>query len=221
MAMFAPLVDWITIQRAELSEDSAVVFTVRLDASDRPALRAHFLALSAEDRRLRFGFIANDAAIERYVDGIDFSRDTVFGVNVETRNFEGIAHLALDKKHAELGLSVLDPYRGRGIGTALVSRAAVHARNRDIDVLFMQCLSENRAIMRIAASIGMRVVTQGPDSEASMSLPSANPPGIVRELMDGGIALCDAALRETLLRHAAAGPVTQSKGLAGKHRATA
>jgi len=88
-------------------------------------------------------------------------------------------------------------------------------------VLFMQCLSENRAIMRIAASIGMRVVTLGPDSEASMSLPSANPPGIVRELMDDSIALCDAALRETLLRHAAADPVTQGKGPAGKQRATA
>lgn len=41
-------------------------FTIRLDEPDRRALRKHFLALAGEDRRLRFGFIASDAVIERY-----------------------------------------------------------------------------------------------------------------------------------------------------------
>ena len=109
-----------------------------------------------------------------------------------------VAHLALDDRHAELGVSVLEPYRGRGIGTALVSRAAVHARNRHIDVLFMQCLSENRCMVRIATKLGMRVLTAGPDSEASLSLPSANPLSILSEMMADRMALCDAALRATL-----------------------
>ncbi|HTE16157.1 MAG TPA: GNAT family N-acetyltransferase, partial [Burkholderiales bacterium] len=142
------------------------MFTIRLEEADRPALRAHLLALDASDRRLRFGFAARDAAIERYIDNIDFSRDTLFGVNGETRRFEGIAHLAINDKHAELGLSVLQPYRKCGVGTALVSRTAVHARNRGINLLFMQCLSENRAMMRIALSLGMRVVAKGVESEA-------------------------------------------------------
>ena len=130
------------------------MFTIRLEASDRPALRTHFLALGAEDRRLRFGFTARDSTIERYVKDIDFTRDAVFGVRNaldEGRQFDGITHLALDKNHAEIGVSVLEDARGRGIGSALVSRAAMHARNRGIEVLYMQCLSENRAIMRIAA----------------------------------------------------------------------
>lgn len=194
------------------------MFTIKLDEADRPALRAHFLALGAEDRRRRFGYIMTDASIERYVDQIDFSRDAVFGVNGETRNFEGVAHLALDKTYAELGLSVLQPYRERGIGTALISRASVHARNRQINVLFMQCLSENRAIMHIAAALGMRVVTQGPDSEASMNLPLANTQSIFSEWMEDNIALCDTALRETLLRHS---PIAQRKGRAANDPATA
>lgn len=179
------------------------MFTVKLDESDRPALRAHFLLLDAADRHLRFGCAVADTSVERYVAQIDFSRDAVFGVHAECRSFEGIAHLALDDKHAELGVSVLEPYRGRGIGTALVSRAAVHARNRHIDVLFMQCLSENRAMVQIATKLGMRVMTQGPDSEASLSLPSANALSIMREMMADRIALCDAALRATLLARAA------------------
>lgn len=179
-------------------------FTIRLDELDRRALRKHFLALAGEDRRLRFGFIASDAVIERYVDDINFSRDAVFGVNVESRSFEGIAHLALDKPHAELGLSVLHHYRKRGIGTALVSRAMVHARNRQIKVLFMQCLSENRAMMRIAQSLGMRVVTHGPESEARMNLPSADTLSILSEWVDDHVALHDAALRKASLLHTAA-----------------
>ena len=195
------------------------MFTIKLEESDRPALLAHFLALSAEDRHLRFGCTVADVSIERHVAGIDFTHDAVFSMNGHSRHFEGIAHLAFDKNHAELGISVLEPYRGRGIGTALVSRAAVHARNRHIDVLFMQCLSENCAIMRIAAALGMRVVTQGPDSEASLSLPSANPLSIVREMMSDGLALCDAALRERLSPHTAAAPTTLDQGHPAKHQA--
>ena len=197
------------------------MFTVRLRETDRPALRMHFLALDAKDRAVRFGIIVGDAGIERYVEHIDFSRDAVFGVNAETRNFEGVAHLVPDRKHAELGLSVLPHYRGRGIGSALISRAAVHARNRQINLMFMQCLSENRAIIHIASALGMRVLTQSPDSEARMDLPPADPLSILSEMMDDGVALCDAVLRKTLLRHAPAAHEGHGKLSGGNDRATA
>lgn len=177
------------------------MFTVRLAASDRPALLAHFLALGGEDRRLRFGFPARDSSIERYVNDIDFERDAVFGVQGDARRLDGITHLALIEKHAEIGVSVLEHARGRGIGSALVSRAAVHARNRGIQMLFMQCLSENRAIMRIARSLGMQVVTDGNDSEASLALPAATPVSMLHEIVADQMALCDAALKHTLLRY--------------------
>jgi len=176
------------------------MFTVRLDTSDRPALLAHLLALDNEDRRLRFGFVARDNAIERYVQEMDFDRDAVFGVHStggEGRQFDGITHLALDNRHAEIGVSVLEYARGQGIGTALVSRAAVHARNLGIEVLYMQCLSENAAIMRIARVLGMNVVTAGRDSQATLSLPETASLRAPRKRMADQIALCDAALRDT------------------------
>lgn len=187
------------------------MLTVRLDESARPELRAHFLALGSEDRRLRFGIMARDAAIERYADNLDFGRDAVFGVQGDGRRLDGITHLALEKNHAEIGVSVLHTARGRGIGTALVSRAALHARNQNIDVLYMQCLSENRAIMRIAASLGMRIVTEAGQSEGRLSLPSANARSMLREMVEDRIALCDAALRTTLTPHAWFGNVRQGK----------
>ena len=45
--------------------------------------------------------------------------------------------------------------------------------------------------------------------------------GFLNEWMDDSIALCDAALRETLLRLAAVAPVTQGKGGTAKDQATA
>ena len=41
----------------------------------------------------------------------------------------GVVHLACLHGSADLGISVLSPYRGHGIGTALFKRAAMHARN--------------------------------------------------------------------------------------------
>ena len=177
------------------------MLTVRLEASDRPALRAHFLALGSEDRRLRFGFHARDTTIERYVKDIDFTRDAVFGVRSEGdgRQFDGITHVAIEKNHAEIGVSVLARARGQGIGSALVSRAAVHACNHGIEVLYMQCLSENCAIMRIARTLGMKVVTVGSDSEARMTLPATKSAGIAAETAAAQIALCDAVLCDDML----------------------
>ncbi len=161
---------------------------LRLEADDRAAMLTHFLALGSEDRRLRFGFIARDTTIERYVKDIDFTRDAVFGVRNKDRRFEGVMHLALNRQHAEIGVSVLERSRARGIGSALVARAITHARNRGIDVLFMQCLSENCAIRHIAARLGMHVVTEGVESKASLLLPAADQ-----------VALCDALLRDAVL----------------------
>lgn len=173
---------------------------VRLDDSHRPALLAHFLSLGVEDRHLRFGFTARDGTIERYAGDIDFTRDAVFGVRGASRRFDGIVHLALENNHAEIGVSVLASARGRGIGSALVERAAAQARDRGIKVLFVQCLSENRAMVHIARTLGMKVIAEGIDSTTSLALRRASPVSLLRELAANQIALCDAALSQTLLK---------------------
>ena len=69
-----------------------------------------------------------------------------------------------------LGVSVLTRFRRRGIGSALVSRAANHARAAGMAFLSMYCLAENATILRIAKSLGMRVVRFGPSAEAVLAL---------------------------------------------------
>jgi GNAT superfamily N-acetyltransferase len=172
----------------------------RLGDSARAALVAHFLALSAEDRRLRFGSSISPDGIAGYVDRIDFDRDAVFAVHDDDLTLVGVAHVAFEHSIAELGLSVLPGHRGQGVGGALFERAAVHARNRFIPRLFMHCLAENAPIMRMARRFGMDIVTDIGDADAHLELPPASAASITAELVTDRFALYDHALRT----HAAA-----------------
>src|SRR5262245_63753656 len=75
----------------------------RLTKAARPALAAHFLALSTDDRRLRFGASLSAERIEAYVAEIDFGRDAVFGVFDDRLALIGVAHVAFLGDAAELG----------------------------------------------------------------------------------------------------------------------
>ena len=172
----------------------------RLDERTRDALVAHFLALPAEDRRLRFGTSLSPEGIAAYVGTIDFDRDAVFGVHDDRLALIGVAHLAFGDDLAELGLSVMPANRGHGVGSALFERAVAHARNRFMPRLFMHCLSENAPIMRMARRFGMDIVTDIGDADAHLRLPPASPASIAGEFMTNRFALYDYALKA----HAAA-----------------
>ena len=167
----------------------------RLDEDVRPSLLAHFLALPAKDRSLRFGTSLPPRVIAAYVDGIDFGRDTVFGVHDDHLALVGVAHVAFEDRLAELGLSVLPAHRGRGIGRALFKRAMEHARNRSIPKLLMHYLSANAPIMHIAQKFGMDIVTRAGSARAHLELPPASLASIAAELVTDSLALYDRALK--------------------------
>lgn len=178
------------------------VLTKELSAISREALRRHFLALPPEDVRLRFGSSMSAEGIGAYVDKIDFDRDAVFGVFDENLQLIGVVHLALDPEHdnAELGVSVLPGYRGKGIGTTLFERAETHARNHYIKILFMHCLTENQPMMHIASKSGMRVVAASiGEADAHLELLPPDAANVANELMHERIALWDIAMKAQFL----------------------
>ena len=174
-------------------------FTKNLSAADRGALTVHFLALSADDRRLRFGTAAGDATIRNYVDHIDFDRDAAFGFFTDDLSLGGAAHVAVSNGVAELGVSVLPGYRLRGIGSALFDRASAFARNHFIRTLFMHCLTENSAMMHIARKSGMKIVTDGGEADAHLELAPLDAGTIASELLQERLALFDYSLKAQVL----------------------
>jgi len=151
----------------------AIPLPIRLLPADRAALVGHFLALDRDDRRLRFGAPLSDEAIRALEDRIDFGRDEVFGIPGGDLRLLAVVHVAFYRDKAELGLSVLPAARGQGLGNALFSRAVMHLVNRGVREVFVHCLTENGAMMRLARRNGMRVVRDGAESDARLALPRA------------------------------------------------
>ncbi len=160
----------------------------------------HLLALSTHDRYLRFGYSANDEQIRRYVDGLNFDRDEIFGIYNRKLELIAMAHLAHStdpnlKSCAEFGVSVLAQARGRGYGSRLFDRAVMHARNDGVDMMFIHALSENTAMLNIARKAGATIERDGSESEAYLKLPPADLDSRMTEMVEEQIAQTDYRLK--------------------------
>lgn len=176
---------------------------------DRRGLLMHFLALDEQERLLRFGNPLPDELVTKYVQKINFSRDAVFGVYDDSLKLVGVGHLAFipcgaiadassltaKGRIAELGISVLAPYRGQGIGSKLFERAAVHCRNDDVDTLSIHCLSSNQIMMHIAIKAGMEIHLDQGEANAYLKLPPASPCTVLQEAIDEQAAALDYTLK--------------------------
>jgi GNAT superfamily N-acetyltransferase len=81
--------------------------------------------------------------------------------------------------------------RGKGLGARLFDRAVVHARNQGVGLLFIHALSENTAMLKIARKSGARVVRDGSESDAYLSLPAADMDSQMNEFIEEGMADVD------------------------------
>ena len=150
-----------------------------LSRRHRQRIRHHLLALNERDRYLRFGYPATDEQISRYALSLDFERDEVLGIFNRRLELVAMAHLAYSPAPqipgrpamAEFGVSVSAKARGRGFGARLFEHAALHARNRGIDTMFIHALSENGPMLAIARKAGAIVERDGSESEAWLRLP--------------------------------------------------
>jgi RimJ/RimL family protein N-acetyltransferase len=171
-----------------------------LGPSHRGRISAHLLALDEHDRYFRFGYTATDEQVERYVTGLDFERDEIFGVYNRKLELIAMAHLAFseDPAHrvcAEFGVSVLKKARGRGYGTRLFDRAVMHARNEGVEMLFIHALSENTAMLKIARNAGATLERAGSETDAHLRLPPATLDSRVSEILAEQLAQSDYRLK--------------------------
>jgi GNAT superfamily N-acetyltransferase len=178
-----------------------VIVPIRsIGPSHAERITAHLLALEPEDRYLRFGYMANDEQIRRYVAGLDFERDEIFGIYNRKLALIAMGHLAFSanpelRSCAEFGVSVLAHARGRGYGARLFDRAVMHARNEGVEMMFIHALSENTAMLSIASKAGATVERDGAESEAYLKLLPADMDSRVTELLDEQIAQTDYRLK--------------------------
>lgn len=171
-----------------------------LGPRQRERIARHLLALDEHDRYLRFGYQATDEQIRRYVEGLDFARDDIFGIYNRLLRLVAVAHLAYSVDRdlaacAEFGVSVLPGARGRGYGQLLFERAMRHARNQGVELMFIHALSENTPMLKIARKAGATVERDGSESRAYLRLPPATLDSHLSELIDATLAETDYRLK--------------------------
>lgn len=138
-----------------------------------PVFGRHMKRLGSDDRRMRFGSTVSDACIDAHIGRLRPFVDTVVGAFSDQAEMIGAALITRDNAGAvEISVSVLPDWRGRGIGTALVTRAMLWARNRGYRHAAVRFLSENTPMWRLARRCGMQVAKDLGDAEGQLGLPA-------------------------------------------------
>ncbi|WP_245296882.1 MULTISPECIES: GNAT family N-acetyltransferase [Rhodomicrobium] len=102
---------------------------------------------------MRFGMLVDDAFVHKYAERTGQFQSVIYG-SFAGREMHAAAELRMigDSWHgdAEAAFSVEREYQDSGVGTELLGKIILAARNRGVDRLYMNCLSENRKMQRIA-----------------------------------------------------------------------
>lgn len=111
----------------------------------------HLLRLDSESRRNRFCAEIDESMIRSYA-ATAHGRDTVLHGFFADGVLRGVAdmRIVVDHRDAEAAFSIEKKWQSLGVGSALLERTLLTARNRGIKHLQVNCLMENRRMQRLA-----------------------------------------------------------------------
>jgi RimJ/RimL family protein N-acetyltransferase len=158
-------------------------------------LAAHFLALNASDRYLRFGWVISDDDLVKFVENCARMPDDVFVVADPAPDICGALRMDFAGGFAEIGLSVSSWARGKGVGSSLLKRAALHASVRGVRTLFVYNLSANAALRRLALRLGMQVASTPAATTTRLEMPPRDEYAPEPDRCAASMTLADYSLR--------------------------
>jgi ribosomal protein S18 acetylase RimI-like enzyme len=132
-----------------------------LNDRDLPQIERHLLALDSISRRSRFGSVFADTSVVGYVRRIDLERALMVGAVDRTDGLVGLAEAQPTKSalQVEMAVSVHVPYRRRGLGGYLVTRAMTNAFARGAEVAEFLFARDNQASVGLVRSLGGHFTT--------------------------------------------------------------
>ncbi len=125
----------------------------KLFAAQEPLFRDHLLRLDTASRHDRFLSAVSDGFLIEYAQRCFDSHALVLGfLQGDAVRAAGELHVSETEmeKIGEVGFSVEQDFRGKGIGSAMLRRLIVSARNRGLRHLRMNCHAQNLAMQAIA-----------------------------------------------------------------------
>lgn len=148
--------------------------------------RDHLLRLDRDSRHSRFGGAVADDFIRGYV-------DTMFGLKAIVHGFfvDGVLRGAAELRplgpgfvrEAEAALSIETPWQSHGVGSVLLDRTLLTARNRGIRKLHMACLANNRRMQDLARKFSAELSFDFGSVAGEVAAPGPTPLSVLREIL--------------------------------------
>jgi len=169
-----------------LPEGSAIR---KLWVNETDAYRDHLLRLDRDSRYRRFSgtvpddFIARHAATANGLGAVvhGFFLDGVLRGAAELRRVGSVL-----KREGEAAFSVEQPWQSHGIGTVLLERTLLSARNRGINSLHMHCLAENERMQQLALKFDAELSFDFGSVIGEVGPPRSTALSLMREMMADG-----------------------------------
>jgi len=159
--------------------------------------RAHLLRLDTASRRNRFAGAVSDEFVRDYADfslGIDA---IIHGFFVDG-TLRGAAELrqigAPLAREAEAAFSIEKPWQSHGVGSALLERTLLAARNRGWKFLRMACLADNKRMQQLARKFDADLSFDFSNVVGEVAAARPTPLSLMREIVADGHGFATALL---------------------------
>jgi GNAT superfamily N-acetyltransferase len=151
--------------------------------------RDHLLRLDPASRRNRFAGAVSDEFVRDYAD-ISFGIDAlIHGFFIE-RALRGAAELrpigAPIAREAEAAFSIEKPWQSHGVGSMLLERTLLAARNRGLKFLHMTCLADNKRMQQLARKYDAELSFDFASVVGEVAAPRPTPLSLMREILADG-----------------------------------
>jgi GNAT superfamily N-acetyltransferase len=157
----------------------------------------HLLRLDVDSRHSRFGGGVSDEFIRNYV-------HTTFGLSAVVHGFfvDGMLRGAAELRplgpafahEAEVAFSIETPWQSHGVGSALLDRTLLAARNRGIKTLHMACLANNRRMQELARKFAAELSFDFGSVTGEVAAARPTPLSVLRELVADNCGFATAVL---------------------------
>ncbi len=191
----------------------------RLWLHERETFIGHLCRLDEMSRLSRFGMPMDDEALTAYA-----TRTFGIGSLVYACVIDGVVRGAaelhglfdLPRDHAEAAFSIEEPWRGRGLGGALLDCLLTAARNRGFRGLEIVCAPDNHAMLALARKGGLTIERRADEARGRVRICGPSPASMVTEALDNGLAWVAPRAMAGLWRPRSAGPANPDRVAARK-----
>jgi GNAT superfamily N-acetyltransferase len=164
--------------------------------------RDHLLRLDAKSRRNRFAGAVSNEFLRKYAQ-LAFSLDAIIHGFFVDDVLRGAAELRAigspTRREAEAAFSIERPWQSHGVGSALLERTLLAARNRGFRYLHMACLADNDRMQQLARKYDADLRFDFDTVVGEVTAPRPTPLSVFREVLADGhgfaTAICDVQSR--------------------------